>query len=173
MDHEYGGAEYGGGQGVPSQTLGGTLCQNIKKQIVLNLNALVQAGTLNSVYEIDLGKDPIQLEPTAGYPFAIVGLPKITSEFEDTVTNKRTYRFDILFIINYESLTDQTEGVEGFIDAILNQFDNHFTLSGAANASVFPMEIESVPVSTADKSKIAVMGTIKAQALFLITNPNP
>ena len=37
-DVEYGGAEYGGLQ-APSSALGGSIAQNIKKEIVLNLNA--------------------------------------------------------------------------------------------------------------------------------------
>ena len=170
---EYGGAEYGGGTGVPSQTLGGTLAQNIKKEIVLNLQALVQAGMLNSVYEIDAIPDINQMEPTAGYPFAIVGMSSVKSDYEDQSTNKRTYRFDVLIIANYESLQDQAEGIEGLMDNILNQFDNNFTLAGAADATILPTEIERVPVTTADKGKTAFLVTIQAQKLFLITNPKP
>ena len=75
--------EYGGGPQTPASTLGGSLAQNITKEIVLNLNALVQAGVLNSVIEIDYGKAPLTIEPQAGYPFALVGMPVVNSDYED------------------------------------------------------------------------------------------
>jgi hypothetical protein len=170
---EYGGAEYGGNNQPPASVLGGSLAQNIKKEIVLNLNALVQAGVLNSVIELDLGKDPLTIEPAAGYPFALVGMPGVTSEYEDQATNKRTYRFDTLIVTSYEYLADKNEGLEFILDAVLNQFDNNFTLAGAAMASVLPVEVLAMPVSTGDKSLICFLATIKVQTLFQITNPTP
>jgi hypothetical protein len=170
---EYGSSEYGGSNQNQASSLGGSLSQNIKKEIVLNLNALVQAGVLNSVFEIDLGKDPITMEPTAGYPFAIVGMPSVTAEIEDTHTNKRNYKFNILIVASYESLADQNEGIEFIMDSVLNQFDNNFTLAGAAVATVMPVEITAAPVSTGDKTLVAFMCTIKAQTLFTWDNPAP
>jgi len=149
---EYSGAEYGGNNQPPASVLGGSLSQNIKKEIVLNLNALVQAGVLNSVIELDTGKDPLTIEPPAGYPFALVGMPVVTSDYQDQATNQRTYRFDTLIVTSYENLADQNEGVEYILDAVLNQFDNNFTLAGAAVATVLPVEVMAIPVSTATKS---------------------
>jgi hypothetical protein len=171
--NEYAGSEYGGGIQPPASTLGGSLSQNIKKEIVLNLNALVKAGVLNSVIELDLGKDPLTIEPAAGYPFALVGMPVVTSDYEDSATNKRTYRFDTLIVTSYEALADQNEGVEGIMDAVMNQFDNHFTLAGASDATVLPVEVLAMPVSTATKSLVCFLVTLRAQALFQWTNPAP
>jgi hypothetical protein len=150
-----------------------SLGQAIKQQIVINLNALVAAGFLNSVIELDLGKDPLTIEPPNGYPFALVGMPVVTSDYEDQATNKRTYRFDTLIVASYESLADQTEGIEGILDAVLNQFDNNFTLAGTASATVFPVEVMSMPVSTGQKSLVCFLVTIKAQALYAWSNSNP
>lgn len=149
------------------------MAQNIKKEIVLNLQALVQAGVINSVFEIDTGKDVLTIEPTAGYPFAIVGMPMISADYEDTATNKRTYSFKVLIAVSYEYLADQAEGVEYIIDQVLNQFDNNFTLKGAAIATVLPLGIVAVPVSTADKHLVAIMIDIKAQTLYQWSNPSP
>ena len=77
--------------------------------------------------EIDLGKDPLAIDPPSGYPFALVGMPTVTAEYEDQATNRRNYRFDVLIAASYESLADQNEGVEAIIDAVLNQFDDNFT----------------------------------------------
>jgi hypothetical protein len=170
---DYAGATYGGSVQPPASTLGGSIGQNIKKEIVLNLNALVEAGVINSVIELDLGKDPLTIEPAAGYPFALVGMPVITSDYEDSATNRRTYRFDTLIVTSYESLADKNEGVEAIMDAVLNQFDNHFTLAGAAIATVLPVEVLAMPVSTATKSLVCFLATIKAQTLFQIDNPTP
>jgi hypothetical protein len=100
-------------------------------------------------------------------------MPTVMSDYEDQATNKRTYRFDTLIVTSYEALADQSAGVEGILDAILNQFDNNFTLAGSASASVLPVEVLTMPVSTASKSLVCFLVTIKAQTLFDITNPTP
>jgi len=150
-----------------------TLGQAIKQQIVINLQALKEAGVINSVLELDYGKDPLTIEPDTGYPFALVGMPTVMSDYEDQATNKRTYRFDTLILVSYEYLADQSEGVEGILDAILNQFDNNFTLAGAAAATVLPVEVLTMPVSTASKSLVAFLVTVKAQTLYEWQNTNP
>src|SRR5215831_2132814 len=95
---EYGGSEFGGNLQPPASVLGGSIAQNIKKEIVLNLNALVEAGVINSVLEIDYGKDPLTIDPTAGYPLAIVGMPVVTSDYNDQATNKRDYEFRVFIV---------------------------------------------------------------------------
>jgi hypothetical protein len=165
-DKIYGGAAFGGGTGLSAQVLTGSLAQNIKKQIVLNFNALVQAGVINSVLELDYGKDPLTIDAPSGYPFALVGMPTVTADYEDQATNRRNYRFDSLIVTSYEALADQSEGVEGIIDAVLNQFDNNFTLAGAAAASLLPAEVIAMPVSTATKSLVCFLVTVRAQALY-------
>ena len=170
---EYGGAEYSGGPQTPATTLGGSLAQNIKKEIVLNLQALVQAGVINSVLEIDKGKDVIDIQPDNGYPLALVGMPEITADFEDQATNIRTYNFKVLIAVSYEYLQDKNEGVEYIIDQVLNQFDNNFTLKGAAIATVLPMEIVAYPIASGDKTLVGILFPVRARALFQWTNPNP
>jgi hypothetical protein len=153
---------------MPSQ-----IAKPIKQQILVNLQALVAAGSINSFYAIDANPQPFAIEPTAGYPFAIVGMPRSTADYEDQATNKRIYRFDILFVLNPASLQHPDTDVEDLMDAILNQFDNNFTLAGTASATVLPVEIESTPVSTGDKTLLALVVTLKAQALFQWSNSNP
>jgi hypothetical protein len=150
-----------------------SLGQAIKTQIVVNLQALQTAGVINSVLELDYGKDPLTIDPVAGYPFALVGMPTVMSDYQDQATNQRTYRFDTLIVTSYEALADQSAGVEGILDAILNQFDNNFTLAGAAVATVLPVEVLTMPVSTADKSLVCFLITIKAQTLYTWQNTNP
>ena len=146
-----------------------TIAQALKTQIVTNLNALVTAGVLNSVFAIDGGKNPLELEAPAGYPFAIVGMPSVASDYEDQLTNRRTYRFDVLIVQDYASLADATTSVEGTLDAVLEQFDNNFTLAGVSDATVLPTDVAVAPISTGEKTLIAFFVTIKAQALFNVT----
>src|SRR5882762_3128821 len=128
------------------------LAKPIKQQILANLQTLVTNGTINSFYSIDANPNPLSMQPTGGYPFAIVGMPRIASDFEDQATNIRTYRFDILFVLNPSALKSPDTDVEDLIDAVLNQFDTNFTLAGTAGAAVLPATIEGAPVSTGDKT---------------------
>src|SRR3954471_10968917 len=97
------------------------LSKPIKQQILVNLQALVTAGVINSYYAIDANPNPLTMQPTAGYPFAIVGMPRIASDFEDQATNLRTYRFDILFVLDPATLQNPDTDVEDKMDAVLNQ----------------------------------------------------
>src|SRR4051812_17092861 len=122
------------------------LVKPIKAQILVILQALVTAGTINSFYSIDANPNPLTMSPPAGYPFAIVGMPRISSDFEDQATNIRTYRYDILFALDPATLTNPDTDVEHIIDSALNQFDTNFTLSGTAIAAVLPAMVEGMPV---------------------------
>ncbi|HEX3721248.1 MAG TPA: hypothetical protein VHV31_00560, partial [Nitrolancea sp.] len=124
------------------------LAKPIKEQILINLQQLVEAGFINSLYSIDQNANPLAMLPSNGYPFAIVGMPRIAADFEDQANNMRTYRYDILFVLDPTALAHPDTDVEDLTDAVLNQFDTNFTLSGAAIAAVLPAEVEAAPVST-------------------------
>ena len=142
------------------------LATPIKQQILVNLQALVAAGSINSFYAIDANPNPLTMQPTGGYPFAIVGMPRIAADFEDQATNLRTYRFDVLFVLDPSTLTNPDTDVEDLIDAVFNEFDTNFTLAGAAVAAVLPVEIEGAPVSTGDKTLLCFVATIRARTLY-------
>ena len=146
-----------------------TLSQAIKQQIVVNLQALVTKGVINSYVAIDKGKDPITTAPPNGYPFALVGMPRVANDMEDNVTNIRSYRFDVLFVVNYENIADPTITIEGMIDQILNQFDTNFTLAGTAIAAqVPPAQIQTFPVSTPTQDLVCLVVTLECRTLYQI-----
>jgi hypothetical protein len=148
-----------------------TLAQAIKTQILVNLEALKTAGVINSFVALDRGKDPLNKDnaPPTGYPFALVGMPRVANDMEDTASNIRTYRFDILFVANYESLEDSTLTVEGMIDQVLNQFDTNFTLAGTAIAAqVPPAQVQTFPVSTPTQDFACFVVTIEARTIYTI-----
>src|SRR4051812_178586 len=142
------------------------LAKPIKAQILVNLQALKTAGIINSFYAIDLSPDPIAIQPTDGYPFAIVAMPRISSDFEDQATNIRTYRYDILFVLDPNALTNPDTDVEHIIDSVLNQFDTNFTLAGAAIAAVLPATVEGFPVSTGDKALLCFVVSLNIRTLY-------
>ncbi len=146
-----------------------TLAQLIKQQIIVNLETLVANGVINSFVGIDKGKDPISTTPPSGYPFALVGMPRVANDMEDNVTNIRTYRFDILFVVNYENIPDTTYAIEGMIDQVLNQFDTNFSLEGSAIAAqVPPAQVQTFPVSTPTQDLACFVVTIEARALYTL-----
>jgi hypothetical protein len=142
------------------------LASPIKTQIVANLQALVTAGFINSFVSLDKSPNPLADTPTAGYPFAIVGMPRVASDFEDQANNRREYRFDILFVVDPAALVHPDTDVEDLIDAILNQFDTNFTLAGAAIDALLPATVEGWPVSTGTKDLLCLGVTLIARTLY-------
>jgi hypothetical protein len=142
------------------------LASPIKTQILANLQALVAAGTLCSFISLDQNPNPLTIEPPSGYPFAIVGMPRISSDFEDQANNQRTYRYDVLFVIDPTALANPDTDVEDLMDAALNQFDSNFTLAGAAEAAVLPATVQGTPVSTGDKTLLIFVITLEARTLY-------
>ena len=138
----------------------------IKTQILVNLQALKTAGVLNSVYAVDLNPNPLMMEASNGYPIAIVGMPRIASDFEDQASNMRTYRFDILFVLDLNDMANADTAVEDMIDAVLNQFDTNFTLAGTADAAVLPAKVEGAPVAMGDKTLLCAVLTLECRALY-------
>jgi hypothetical protein len=145
-----------------------TLAQNIKTQILVNLQALVNNGVIKSFVALDKGKDPLTAPPS-GYPFALVGMPRVANDMEENTMNIRSYRFDILFVINYENLADPTITIEGMIDAVLNQFDTNFTLAGTAVAAqVPPASVQPFPISTPTQDLACFVVTLECRALYTL-----
>lgn len=146
-----------------------TLAQAIKQQIILNLQTLQTNGVISSFIGVDTGKDPLTMTPPNGYPFAIVGMPRVANDMEDQSTNLRSYRFDVLFVLNYENIADPTLTVEGIIDNVLNQFDTNFTLAGTAIAAqVPPAQVQTFPISTPTHDLVVFVVTIEARTLYTV-----
>lgn len=146
------------------------LASPIKTQILAVLQSLVANGYLNSFVSLDKTPDPLTDTPVNGYPFAIVGMSPVDSVMEDQANNMRTYRYDILFVLNPQELKNPDTDVEDLIDAALNAFDTAFTLNGAAiGATVPPARVTgSGPVSTSTQTLLVFVVRIEARALYQI-----
>ena len=142
-----------------------TIGQNLKIQINDVLQTLVSSNALGSIVSADLSKNPIDLD-VPDFPVAILAMPQVTSAFEDTANNLRTYRFDILFMLQTDNTVDGT--VEGLIDTVLNAFDTNLTLAGVAQGAMLPAEVIPWPVTDGGKTYTAFVVTIKARALYTV-----
>jgi hypothetical protein len=138
----------------------------IEAQILANLQALQTTGVISSFVSLDKNPNPLADIPSAGYPFAIVGMPRVAADFEDQANNQRTYRYDIMFVLDPNALANPDTDVEDLIDAALNQFDSNYTLAGAADAAVLPTKVEAAPVSSGDKTLLCVVLTLECRALY-------
>jgi hypothetical protein len=146
-----------------------TLGQNIKQQIMVVLNTLKTNGVINSYVSQDQSPNAITQDPPSGYPFAIIGMPRVANDMEDNQNNLRTYRFDILFVLGYEGLADTTQSVEGVMDATLNAFDTAFTLAGSAVAAIVaPAHIEPLPLTVADKTYVTFVVSLECRTLYTL-----
>lgn len=147
-----------------------SLAKPIKTQILTVLQSLVTDNYLNSFVALDKTPDPLNDTPVSGYPFAIVGMAPVDSAMEDQANNLRTYRYDILFVLDPTTLVYPDTDVEDLIDAALNAFDTAFTLNGAAvGATVPPARVTgSGPVSTSTKTLLVFVVRIEARTLYQI-----
>jgi hypothetical protein len=141
----------------------------IKQQIMVNLNALVTAGTLGSVLERDINVNPLD-DPTfaPSYPCAILGTSSMQSVWEYQQNNKRTYRFDILVIQQSANLTTMGD-MEDLRDAIATQFDNNVTLNGQAQLGVAAIMSERMTLGQKGKNFEMFYVTLRATTLVPLT----
>jgi hypothetical protein len=139
----------------------------VKQQILVNLQALKTAGSISSIVSLDTSVNPFE-NAIDSYPVAIVGAPRLTSDFEDQATNMVTYRFDILFAADPTQFKNADTDLEDLMDAAYSQFAsaNALTLSGAAVAAVLAPEVMAGPVSAGDKKLVCFVLTIQARTLF-------
>jgi hypothetical protein len=146
------------------------LARPIKTQILTVLQSLVTAGSLNSFVSLDKNANPLTDVPPAGYPFAIVGMPPVSSDFEDQANNIRTYRYDIMFVLDPDTLVHPDTDVEDLIDAALNAFDTAFTLNGSAiGATVPPAQVVAGgPVAATNKALCVFVVRIEARTIYTI-----
>jgi hypothetical protein len=147
-----------------------SIAKPIKQQILVNLQALVTSGAINSYVALDKNPSPFDPPPPSGYPFAIVGMPRVTSDYEDEATNMVVYRFDVLFVADPNNFKNTDTDLEDLIDAAYSQFAqrSQITLSNTAQASLLPPELVGVPVAVGDKTLVCFVLSLQVRALFSI-----
>ncbi len=144
----------------------------IKAAIVTVLQALQAAGTLGAVVEQDINFDILSAD-LPGFPCAVISQSSMSpTNWEYPQSNKRTYQFDIMVVMQKDSLGGCGSGsnVEDLRDAIALAFDNNVTLSGAASLGVQAVASEQAQVqSKSGRSLVVFYVTIKATTLVDLT----
>lgn len=142
----------------------------IKAQILVNLNALVSAGTLRQVIERDINTNILDEDSLiSAYPCAFLGSSSMNpTNWEYQQTNKRTYEFDLLFVQLQDNLTSQGD-IEDLRDAVSLQFDNDVTLSGTAVAGVEAVFSDRAFYTSKGKNYVLFSVRIKATTLIALT----
>jgi hypothetical protein len=141
-----------------------SIANPLKKQILADLQTLVDDGVLGFAESIDYKKDVWTADYSA-FPAAIVLPPAITSDAEDNNNNLVNYQFTILILQKAENISSPTD-VEDLIDAVLQIFATDYTLGGIAQGGVLPPKIDSAPVNPGDRSLVATVVVINAKALY-------
>jgi len=148
-----------------------TFSQNMKQAIVNDLQALVQAGVLNSYVVDDGSKLNIADYNFAGFPAAVVSAANVpSSDYEDTATNLRVYEWLLLVVTTPDNMpkNDPTY-LEYLIDSVLGQLDGDFTLQGYANGGVEAVTLAPPgPVNSSSSTYSGFYIIIKAKQIVPI-----
>lgn len=137
----------------------------IKNAIKTKLETLQQAGTLGTVVVDDFKSDGFGLLKNVGvYPAAIVGSGQLEGRYDTNSDNMRTYSFEILVMEKGENVSSMDQ-IETLMEAIVDAFDNDFTLGGAANGGVEPSGSVAEALSTPEGSFVIFSIMIRARGI--------
>lgn len=141
----------------------------VKAQILVQLQALITSGVLGAVIEQELTANVLKTD-FPSFPCAVLGSSSMKSKWEWQQTNVRTYQFDILIVQLVDNLPASNAGyMEDLRDAIATQFDNNFTLAGAALPGVQAVFSDKRQTTENGKKFVTFMISLQAQALANLT----
>jgi hypothetical protein len=138
---------------------------NIKNKIKDLLTELKVAGTLGEVQIDDFKRSILFDRDISAFPVAIISPAAVDSNTETNRDNMRTYEFSILIAQKGENITSDTQ-IEDLREAILNKFDDNPTLLGNASGGMSPSASRPEPITSADKTYIGFVVTVKAKAFY-------
>ena len=137
----------------------------IKNAIKSKLEQLQQEGTIGTVVVDDFQSDGFGILKNVGvYPAALVAAGGLEGAYDTNSDNMRTYTFEILIIEKGENVSSPDQ-VETLMEAIVDAFDNDYTLGGAANGGVEPSGSAAQAVSTPEGSFVIFSIGIRAKGI--------
>lgn len=139
------------------------LATAIKSKIKANLDELKLAGVLGEVEEDDLKKSILDRD-FASFPVAVLTTPAISGGFFTNSQNERVHTFAI-WIIEKEENVSSPDQIETLAEAILDKFDNDYTLGGTADAGCEPSSTPAEPITFKGRNYICFQVVIKAKAI--------
>ena len=138
---------------------------SIKQKIIDHLNTLQTGGTLKQVIIEKGGAQNMFDRDLLSFPVAILLPGTAEGGTETNQQNLYTYSFDIAVVMKSENIDSQT-AVEDLLEAIVQEFNNDFTLGGTAEGSVDPTSSSPAAVESSGQTYTVFVVTIKAKALL-------
>ena len=137
----------------------------IKTKIIEHLNTLQTAGTLGQVIVERRGAENMFDRNLVKYPAAILLPGTAEGSVESNQDNLYLYAFDIAVVMKSDNVTSDT-AVEDLLEAILQEFNEDYTLGGAAIGAVDPTSSAPAAVESSGKTYTVFVVTLKAKTLL-------
>jgi len=138
---------------------------SIKQKIIDHLNALQTGGTLKQVIVEKGGAQNMFDRDLLSFPVAILLPGTAEGNTETNQQNLYTYSFDIAVVMKSDNI-DSPTAVEDLLEAIVQEFNDDFTLGGTAEGAVDPTSSAPAAVESSGQTYTVFVVTIKAKALL-------
>ena len=141
----------------------------IKQKIIDHLNSLQSAGTLGQVIVERAGAQSMFDRDLMAYPVAILLPGTAEGSVETNQQNLYAYSFDIAVVMKSDNITSNT-AIEDLLEAVVQAFNNDFTLGGTAVGAVDPTSSTPAAVESSGQTYTVFVVTLKAKALLTFNN---
>ncbi len=138
---------------------------SIKQKIITHLNALQTAGKLGQVIVEKGGAQNMFDRDLMKYPVAILLPGTAEGNTETNQQNLYAFAFDIVIVMKGENIASSTD-TEDLLEAIVQEFNDDFTLGGTAEGAVDPASSTPSPVEHEGKTYVVFVVTLRAKALL-------
>jgi len=138
---------------------------SIKQKIIDHLNALQTAGSLGQVIVEQTGAQNMFDRDLLKYPVAILLPGTAEGSVETNQQNLYVYSFDIAVVMKSDNINGATD-TEDLLEAIVQEFNNDFTLGGTAVGAVEPTSSTPAAVESSGKTYTVFVVTLRARTLL-------
>ena len=142
-----------------------SIAGSIKQKIIEHLNILQEAETLAQVIVEKGGAQNMFDRDLLSFPVAILLPGTAEGATETNQQNLYTYAFDIAIVMKSDNIASPT-AVEDLLEAIVQEFNDDFTLGGTAEGAVEPTSSSPAAVESSGQTYTVFVVTIKAKALL-------
>lgn len=142
-----------------------SIAGSIKQKIIDHLNVLQTGSTLGQVIIEQAGAQSMFDRDLMKFPVAILLPGTAEGSVETNQQNLYVYSFDIAVVMKSENITSPT-AIEDLLEAVVQEFNNDFTLGGTAVGAVDPTSSSPAAVESSGQTYTVFVVTLKAKALL-------
>lgn len=142
-----------------------SIAGSIKQKIIAHLNSLQAANTLGQVVVEQAGAQNMFDRDLLKFPVAILLPGTAEGSVETNQQNLYLYSFDIAVVMKSDNISGLTD-VEDLLEAIVQEFNNDFTLGGTAVGAVEPTSSAPAAVESSGQTYTVFVVTLKAKTLL-------